>query len=635
MFKTKIIFFLAFLFLISVGYVIHYDHTYHLKRYKESVIKEVYVEYNAIAESFDSLSRFVFNHFIDNKEIKTLLKEAKDNPSSQEEIRHTLFSSLSPLYQSLKHYDMRQLHFHLPDAVSFLRFHKPGNYGDSLKLVRESLNYVNKHKTHLYTFEEGRVFDGFRYIDPLLLEGELVATVEIAYSFQAIKNQAMRINPAHYLFILEKSNVQNKVWKSELKHYKNSEISDKFYYDRTSSKENSFFISSANQTLSKLESVHEGLESKKAFAQEFKKGNQYYLAVFLPIKNIQDKTVAYFISYKQDEILYSLFIHYYKTLAFVFLNIIVFWAFWIKIKRKDEKIKATLNNAIKETHAILDGQHNIVVMTDGETLIYSNHYFLDFMGFESLEAFLDKYKCICELFREHPNFYTPKENEKSEYCWIEYLLKEQENEKKRLIALKDKHEIEHYFEIIIDRYHIDESKYIVTLKDVTEHVVEQNRLYHEATHDKLTEIYNRNFLLQKLSSIQSEDKQSLIMLDIDFFKKINDTYGHDVGDLVLQRLAFIVQHTLRLHDFFGRWGGEEFMIYLLDTDIKSASIVAEKLRNAIRKDQAASIPAFTCSFGVVEFHATDNLTAVLKEVDKRLYYAKENGRDCVINASLT
>jgi polar amino acid transport system substrate-binding protein len=123
---------------------------------------------------------------------------------------------------------------------------------------------------------------------------------------------------------------------------------------------------------------------------------------------------------------------------------------------------------------------------------------------------------------------------------------------------------------------------------------------------------------------------SLILLDIDYFKLVNDNYGHEVGDKVLQNVAMILKNQLRKTDTLGRWGGEEFLCLLPNTEIAEATEVAEKLRNTIAKEEIIGITC-TISLGVKMLDNNDHtIDEAIKRADDALYSAKHKGRNCVV-----
>ena len=123
------------------------------------------------------------------------------------------------------------------------------------------------------------------------------------------------------------------------------------------------------------------------------------------------------------------------------------------------------------------------------------------------------------------------------------------------------------------------------------------------------------------------------MYDIDHFKKINDTYGHNVGDDVLKAITDIVKGRIRTIDVFARWGGEEFLILLPDTNVLSASVLAEELRLMIENTEIIKGEKITASFGVTEFRSGDTFEIFINRVDKLMYQAKQSGRNKVVSDS--
>lgn len=122
---------------------------------------------------------------------------------------------------------------------------------------------------------------------------------------------------------------------------------------------------------------------------------------------------------------------------------------------------------------------------------------------------------------------------------------------------------------------------------------------------------------------------SLIMLDIDFFKTINDRQGHDVGDQVLRTLAAQLESSLRSADYCARWGGEEFIILAPETSLQQATKLAEKIRRGIASTTFQEAEHVTVSLGVAEATVNDTPKSMMKRVDNALYQAKESGRDQV------
>ena len=165
-----------------------------------------------------------------------------------------------------------------------------------------------------------------------------------------------------------------------------------------------------------------------------------------------------------------------------------------------------------------------------------------------------------------------------------------------------------------------------------------NKLYQQATRDPLTGLLNRNYLQNELSKFISLGLRynrafSVMLLDIDFFKKVNDTYGHAVGDNVLKLVAKIVMTNKRDHDVTARFGGEEFVILLPETSLNSAVAIAERIRTAIESFNFKSLGCqhgVTISIGISEFpiHGMETKELV-NRADEALYEAKTSGRNRV------
>jgi len=160
-----------------------------------------------------------------------------------------------------------------------------------------------------------------------------------------------------------------------------------------------------------------------------------------------------------------------------------------------------------------------------------------------------------------------------------------------------------------------------------------------AVTDPLTGAYNRARFDERLAEeLDRVDRHktslTLILLDIDHFKKVNDTYGHPAGDHVLTELATIVRERLRSIDLFARWGGEEFAVLAPDTDDEGANHLAEKIRFAVEQHDFGEVGRVTVSMGVAGYRSGESAGQLLRRVDIALYQAKEAGRNRVVHANI-
>lgn len=156
--------------------------------------------------------------------------------------------------------------------------------------------------------------------------------------------------------------------------------------------------------------------------------------------------------------------------------------------------------------------------------------------------------------------------------------------------------------------------------------------------DQLTELFNMRYFLN-FTEIEFKRSQryertiSIAMLDIDYFKSVNDAHGHGMGDIVLREVAARIKKSVRTVDVVARFGGEEFVVLMLETDLNEACQVAERVRRAIADNPIENngiVLSVTLSLGVAEMsETTKNLHELLKCADKALYKAKANGRNRV------
>lgn len=163
-----------------------------------------------------------------------------------------------------------------------------------------------------------------------------------------------------------------------------------------------------------------------------------------------------------------------------------------------------------------------------------------------------------------------------------------------------------------------------------------NEVMDLTTKDGLTGLYNRRYISEKLNQDLNSNNTSILMVDIDFFKEINDTYGHIIGDKVLKEFSKILTSCISGKDHWvGRYGGEEFLMVLNNADTEKAKEVAERIRNKVN-DTIFSYEdikiKITCSIGINSTisKSVDNLDIILKEVDEKLYKAKREGRNKIV-----
>jgi diguanylate cyclase (GGDEF)-like protein len=160
------------------------------------------------------------------------------------------------------------------------------------------------------------------------------------------------------------------------------------------------------------------------------------------------------------------------------------------------------------------------------------------------------------------------------------------------------------------------------------------KLYRLAIRDGMTGIFNHTFMEQYIvdainRSNRSKSPLALLMIDVDFFKQINDNFGHNAGDEVLIRLVQVLNNNKRTTDYLGRWGGDELILLLTDTNLSGATNLAEKLRHQVQDHTFPFSRRLTISLGASEYHEGDSLASFIERADAAMYRAKRGGRNRV------
>ncbi len=261
---------------------------------------------------------------------------------------------------------------------------------------------------------------------------------------------------------------------------------------------------------------------------------------------------------------------------------------------------------------LLDFQKGLVLMIDENRILYANKSFLNYVGSPNLLQFTRDYQSYSEYFD------IIEENLEDQ----ELKLKPKDKFLKKEIFLAHKSLLP------------GKSLFILNLTDVTDYEIEKTTLEQKASYDELTKVYNRTKFIDIFNEIyksitQEEKPLSLIIFDIDHFKKINDNFGHNIGDKVLVEISSCLKGLIRNSDILCRWGGEEFLI-LLKSSIEDSFRIAEKIRTFIESKEFIQNHKITISLGVTSLEKNDNLDLFINRADQALYKAKNSGRNQTI-----
>jgi len=301
-----------------------------------------------------------------------------------------------------------------------------------------------------------------------------------------------------------------------------------------------------------------------------------------------------------------------------------------KLESLNKQLSIEVEEKTLELRSILDSQENMILVVNKNKISSANKRFLSFFNLDSIDKFKDEYKCINGFFIQKDNYFHATSDD-----WLNEIMKLEDM--KRLVRMKNSEDEERIFRVDVKTFFYESKHYVVSFTDITELQEYTYKLQYKASHDSLTKLYNRqkfNDELNKeiLRESRYQHKLSMLMFDIDDFKNINDTYGHDVGDIALIDIANILKNSIRITDFACRWGGEEFMVLLPETPINEAMVIAENIRKNVDdyKLKSVELPV-TISIGLAEFEVgVDNKDSFIKNVDIALYDAKNSGKNKVV-----
>ncbi len=313
------------------------------------------------------------------------------------------------------------------------------------------------------------------------------------------------------------------------------------------------------------------------------------------------------------------------------LNAIELYAKNLLFEREQKKQERILQS-------VINSDRNIIVAFNSKEIIFSNKSFLHFYSVQTNGDFLSQYSHIFDTFLKDEHVLS-KDMINDGSSFEDLLIKTKDE--KRVVKIHNVGlNIPRTFYVNISTLFYetkerDEDIYLLNLTDITSMSEQKIEIEGKAFHDNLTNIYNRykledifEYELKQFKRYKREFCFSI--LDIDFFKKFNDTYGHLIGDEILVAISNILEKNTREADVIARWGGEEFVILLPNTKLKDAVIIIEKLRQNIEDFNHETAGGVTASFGLTRINETDDSISVFKRADEALYEAKGCGRNLVI-----
>lgn len=509
--KRYFIFLFLSLVLLTYMLILSYQEnstTKHLNNKTESI----YLEYQVIYDKHKALADLIFMTEINKPKIINLFKEKQ---------RTKLHEFLLSSYTTLRKFNVRQLQFHLPNNDSFLRMHRPSKFGDNLSKDRLTVKYVNENLMPVDGFEEGKVYNAFRFVYPLFKDTQHIGSVEISFTALAFIKDIVKHYNVLSNFHIDKKIVDLKVFKDEKNNYIQSPIHE-YYCQKSIIEYIGIDLNKRQKSREESEELYLKTQEGLPFSNYIQASNE--IITYIPIINPITKHVV------------ALFTFRSKDLSIAQENIYAQLTFFI----------------------------SIIIIAAILLLLYK------------------------------------------EMLYKEKLTGEVKNRTRQL-------------------------------------EIEKSKLNYKANHDALTSLYNRLSLNLDIETVIKQHSihkapYAVLMFDIDWFKSVNDEYGHDVGDYVLVEIATLMQKSVRGEDRVYRAGGEEFVLLLQRISLEDTMKLAQKIRKLIQNHPfKVGTTEFSKTVSAGLYHSSlINVTQVknvLKLVDTALYKSKTNGRNRVTNVT--
>jgi len=485
------------------------------------------------------------------------------------------------------------------------------NVGDSIYSARSDLREMLNTPKIIKSISVGKFNLTFKSMVPLFDEShKFVGSVDVISHVTALTKKLNKIHDVNSIVLVDKR------YKNQLFETHSSRFIQNYYIANTDVDWRNVKLL---QTLS---------ENKKIIGISTETILNNQVITQYKIHNDSGDVVGYWFTFKSlDKMKFSDVEQLNQQYLYASIALLVLTLFIILLYI----FKQTSDKSLRYYQYVLNSASEIIFVSDYKIIKEANQQFFEFYSdVTSVEGFLEKYQCVCDTFMKKEGYLQTEQD--GEY-WLDYVLNYPE--KRHKVQIEKDNKI-YYFEIKVAMITIyEEALYSVIMHDITSEEEYRQKLEYLSETDTLTGLSNRLVFNRTLTNeVQRAHRYnldlSMVIFDVDFFKKINDTYGHEVGDTVLITLGEEVTKLLRETDVLCRIGGEEFTIIMPETNIQQAEVTAERLRKAIETLPENTLPThLTVSFGVAYMTRWDNDKTIFKRADEALYQAKENGRNRV------
>ena len=346
-FKSRFVLYAAWMLFFSIVAITWFNDNRQSKEQMELVKHQenFHIAYRSATITYELANKEAFDLVINTGRILELFYEGVMHEGRERDIaRGRLYRELFPMYESLSDKNLRQLHFHLPDGTSYLRFHKPDRCGDELFDARPSIKIANQERRAVHGFEAGKVISGYRYVYPLTHRGQFLGTVETSVPIKAILNALYSINASReYAFIINKKIASDLLFDEQKHLYTGSSLHKDFVIEDANSelpdspKPLSKEAKAINALLFHNPLLQEALEKGNPFATFVRLGDEAYSVTIEPMQGFGRGTEGYLIAYQKDATPLQLWKDFsFVVGVFIFFAAIVIALLWIASKRAQQ-----------------------------------------------------------------------------------------------------------------------------------------------------------------------------------------------------------------------------------------------------------------------------------------------------------
>jgi len=566
-------------------------------------------------------------------------------------VRQQLYHLLAAPWAALaRDYDFRQLQFHLgPGSLSFLRIHEPDRFGDRMDTVRHTVVTVNKFHKSVSGIETGRMHTGIRGVVPVFAlghdgePGEYIGALEAGTGFQSTLRNAVWGRKTNMAVLLKTKHMQENVWPDVLKSlFEKFPPRHGFYIEDTTSP----------QILTILDSVRIANVSKSMSWQVLDTIQPALLLIHIPLrdfagqKDASREDIGMALAWQPVTNELALFHKgirtniFYAIFGFFVTELLLYGALHVGVRKLETMVEEGKQELAKTVEKLKHSEGKFKSMAEF-SVDWDVWYGLDGQAIYITPSCEEISGYPRELFYQDPDFFISIVHPDDLDIFMghrdaHYVKSTPPAEVTFRIIRKDGEVrwIWHKCQAVYSDEGIWQGRR-TTNRDVTAQKQVEEQLHRLSTTDSLTGAYNRRMFVDLLEKELQRSQRygtvfSLLMFDIDHFKSVNDQYGHDVGDRVLVEMVEVGRRIMRSTDVLARWGGEEFMVLLPQTDEDEALAMGERLRQAIAHHNFSEVEVLTVSVGVTSLRQLDTIDSLLKRVDEALYAAKNAGRNRVV-----